>query len=220
MQKIKVAMVDDHKIVRDGIRAMFMADNSIEVVSETGDAASMLVKLRTVQPHILILDINLPDMDGNIMAMEVKERYPDIKVLMLSAAGDEGTVLCALKCGVKGYLTKECSADEFLEAIHTIAEGEEYYGDRVSRIIFKSHRKMLASADSREQSAANSLSPRETEVLKGFADGLTYNQISKKLFISPRTVESHKVSIMEKLELKTIADLVKYALRNGLIKLN
>jgi DNA-binding NarL/FixJ family response regulator len=220
MEIIKVAMVDDHKIVRDGIRAMFMADNSIQVVAEAGDAEAMLKLLYHVQPHILILDINLPDMDGNIMAMEVKQKYPDIKVLMLSASGDEGTVLCALKAGVKGYLTKECDADEFLEAVHTIAGGDEYFGDKVSRIIYKSYKKMLDSADTSEQKAAKGLTLRETDVLKGFAEGLSYKEIGEKLFISPRTVETHKSSIMDKLDLKSVADLVKYALRNGLVKLN
>jgi DNA-binding NarL/FixJ family response regulator len=220
MDKIKVAMVDDHKIVRDGIRAMFLADPGIEIVAETGDAVSMLEKLRYVQPHILIIDINLPDMDGNILAMQVNERFPGISILMLSAAGDEATVLMAVKAGVKGYLTKECSADEFLEAINSIADGDEYFGDKISRIIFRSYKKMLNSADTTEQSAAKGLSQRETEVLKGFADGLSYKEIGEKLFISPRTVETHKASIMEKLELKSVADLVKYALKNGLVKLN
>lgn len=220
MSQIKVAMVDDHKIVRDGIRAMFLADDSLCIVAEAGDAVGFLQQLEHTKADIAIVDISLPGMDGIVLSICLKERYPEMPVLILSATFDEATVLCAVNAGIKGYLTKENSNKDLLEAIHAIVDGDEYYGEKVSRIIYKSHRKMLESHDTIEKLSASNLSQRETEVLKGFADGLSYDEIGKKLFISTRTVETHKASIMDKLGLKSIADLVKYALRNGLIKLN
>jgi DNA-binding NarL/FixJ family response regulator len=219
MEKTRIALVDDHKIVRDGIKAMFLMDERFEVVAEAGDAETMLRMLRGVQAHIVIVDINLPGMDGNTLAVEVKSAFPEVKILMLSASGDEDTIINAIKAGVQGYLTKDCDAAEFLEAINAIAAGDEYFGGKVSRIVFNSYMKKLNSADKKEQSIAKTLSERETEVLTGFAEGLSYKEIGAKLFISPRTVETHKNNIMEKLELKSLADLIKYAIRNGLIQL-
>jgi DNA-binding NarL/FixJ family response regulator len=219
MEKIRIALVDDHKIVRDGIKAMFLADDRLEVVAEANDAEAMLKMLRGVNAHLLILDINLPGMDGNTMAVEVNQQFPEVRILMLSASGDEETIIGAVKAGVQGYLTKDCNASEFIEAVHAIADGEEYFGGKVSRIVFNSYTKKLNSIDSKEKQSAKLLSERETEVLKCFAEGLSYKEIGTKLFISPRTVETHKNNIMEKLELRTLADLIKYALRNGLISL-
>jgi DNA-binding NarL/FixJ family response regulator len=219
MEKIRVALVDDHKIVRDGIKAMFLSDDRVEVVAEANDAEAMLKMLWGVNAHLLILDINLPGMDGNAMAVEVNQQFPDMRILMLSASGDEETIIGAVKAGVQGYLTKDCNASEFIEAVHAIADGEEYFGGKVSRIVFNSYTKKLNSIDSKEKQSVKLLSERETEVLKCFAEGLSYKEIGTKLFISPRTVETHKNNIMEKLELRTLADLIKYALRNGLISL-
>lgn len=219
MEKIRIALVDDHKIVRDGIKAMFLADDRAEVVAEASDAENMLKMMLGVNVQVLILDINLPGMDGNTMAAEVAQRFPEVRVLMLSASGDEDTIVGAIKAGVQGYLTKDCEASEFIEAVHAIADGDEYFGGKVSRIVFNSYTKKLNSTDSTEQGGARLLSEREIEVLTGFAEGLSYKEIGAKLFISPRTVETHKNNIMEKLELRTLADLIKYALRNGLIQL-
>jgi DNA-binding NarL/FixJ family response regulator len=219
MEEIRIALVDDHKIVRDGIKAMCLSDDSILLVAESGDAETMLKMLHGAKATILVLDINLPGMSGNDMAVVVKQEFPDIKILMLSAYMDEETIISAIKAGVQGYLTKDCAGSEFFEAIHAIASGDEFFGGKVSRIVFNSYVKKLNSSDGKEQSAAKAISEREKEVLKGFAEGLSYKEIGAKLFISPRTVETHKINILEKLELRSVADLIKYALRNGLIQL-
>lgn len=220
IEKIRIALVDDHKIVRDGIKAMLLPYDEFVIVAETGDAESMQKMIRGANPLILILDIVLPGLDGNEFARYLQTEFPEIKVLILSSDINENTILESIKAGVKGYISKEASSEEFITAIKAIAEGDEYFGEKVSAIIFKSYVSKINGRDTNQVfKTAESLSPREKEVMEGFANGFSYKEIGAKLFISPRTVESHRNTIMEKLDLNSLADLIKYAIRHGIIKL-
>ena len=219
-EKIKIALVDDHKIVRDGIKAMLMAYDEFVIAAETDDAESMLKIIDTLGAVVLILDLVLPGMDGNSFARKVASNYPDIKILVLSSDISEQTILESVSSGVKGYISKDASTEEFIQAIKTIAGGEEYFGGKISGIIFKSYISKINGNNTKSDVApAEQISQREKEVLEGFANGLSYKEIAAKLFISPRTVESHRNSIMEKLELNSLADLIKYAIKKGIIRL-
>lgn len=220
MDKTRVALVDDHKIVRDGIKAVLLADDTAEVVAECSDAETFLMMFRGIKPDVVIADMELPGMSGYEMCAGLREGGYTGGILVLSAHTDEQTILSAVKSGVTGYLSKDAGSDELLAAIRSVASGEEYFGEKISRIIFKSYQQKLMGADMPGgRPAFNELTPREMEILKCFAEGMSYKEIGARLFISPRTVETHRNNIMDKLELTSLAGLIKYAIQNGLIKI-
>jgi DNA-binding NarL/FixJ family response regulator len=212
---IKIALVDDHKILRDGIKLSLMGNTSVSLVFEAGTASAFLENYKNFNADVFVLDMNLPDIEGDELCAKLISDNADSKILILSGLIDEASLLRAVKAGAKGYLSKDAGNDELVEAITSVYNNEEYFGGKISKLLFKSFSKLNGENSSHQ----NSLSERETEVLKLFADGLTYKEIGEKLFISPRTVETHKNSIMSKLGLKTLADLIKYAIKNGVIKI-
>lgn len=214
---IKIAIVDDHKILRDGIKVSLLGNEYINLVFDCSSAEGFLAVYKDYNPDVFILDMSLPDMKGDELTQKLIEADPDAKILILSALTDENSVMTAVKAGAKGYLSKDVGHDELLEAISSVFHGEEYFGGQISKIIFYSYAKI--NSDKQILSAEDKLSERETEVLKCFADGLTYKETGEKLFISPRTVETHKNSILKKLKLHTLADLIKYAIKNGIIEI-
>lgn len=215
---IRIAIVDDHKIVRDGIKAMLMSYNDIQLVGESNDAETMLGIIRGINPDILLLDLMLPGMDGIELAELLKVRLPELKILVLSSNIDEVSIIRAVQVGIKGYLSKEASGDELIKAIRIISAGEEYFGEKISGIIFKSY---IAKTSNKSEIVKNNdlLSEREKDVVKCFGEGMSYKETAAKLCLSPRTIETHRNSIMEKLEINSLAELIKYAIRNGIVKL-
>jgi DNA-binding NarL/FixJ family response regulator len=172
-EKIRIAVVDDHKIVRDGISAMLLAYDDIEMVAETGDAETMLKMIRGIRPVILILDLNLPGMDGNTLANTIGTLYPDVKIMILSSDASEATILESVRIGVKAYLSKDASEEEFIKAIRAVDAGDEYYGERIAGIIFKSYLMKVAGKGT-ELVPEALISEREKEVIACFANGLSY----------------------------------------------
>lgn len=212
---IKIALVDDHKILRDGIKLSLLGSEKISLVLECGTAEELLEKFDNYNPDIFVIDMSLPDMNGDELILKLINLNPETKAIVLSSLTDENSVISAVKSGAKAYISKDAGTDELLEAIETVFNGEEYFGGKISKIIFKSFSKI----NSDNTQSKLDLSERETEVLKLFADGMSYKEIAEKLFISHRTVETHKKSIMRKLELNNLADLIKYSIRNGIISI-
>ena len=219
MSKIKVVLVDDHQIVRDGIRSLLSELPDIEVIDEACDAKCVLGKLQTIKPDIIIVDISLPEISGIELTKIITTDYPTIKVLVLSMYTNQEFIFNAIKAGAKGYLPKNITRDELLEAIREIYKGNEYFSKDVSGIILKSYLKQVKDPERADALQEEKLTPRELEILKFVAEGYSNQLIADKLFISVRTVESHKNHIMQKLELTTTVDLVKYALKNKIIDL-
>ncbi|OIP00730.1 MAG: hypothetical protein AUJ97_07690 [Bacteroidetes bacterium CG2_30_32_10] len=219
MEKIKVLLVDDHQIVRDGIKALLSGVNDIEIVGEASDGNEALIKTEKLYPHIIIMDISMPEMSGIEVTKAITQNYPQIKVLILSMFTEEDFILNAIEAGIKGYLPKNTTREELLKAIRTINSGKEYYGDLISQIILKSYINNAQKKKLPEEKDINCLSSREVEILKLIVEGLNNQEIADKLFISIRTVESHKSHIMQKLELKTTVDMVKFAIKNKLVSL-
>ena len=215
MNKIcKIAIVDDHKIVRDGLKLMILGQKKFKIIFEADSGKSLFEKLKFNDIDLLILDISMPEMNGIEITEKLTQEKNNIKILVLSANDDGNTILLAIEKGAKGFLSKDTSKDEFIKALNLICSGEEYFGDSISKTIYnifinKTNKKELNSA----------LSDREIEIIKLFSDGMTYIEIGEKLFISPRTVETHKRNIMKKLNLTTSVDLVKYAIKNNIITL-
>jgi DNA-binding NarL/FixJ family response regulator len=212
-------LVDDHQIVRDGIKALLSGVNDIEVVGEASDGNEALIKTEKLNPHIIIMDISMPEVSGIDVTKAITLNYPLIKVLILSMFTEEDFIMNAIAAGIKGYLPKNTTREELLKAVRTIYNGKEYYGDLISQIIMKSYISNAQKKNLPEEKDIKCLSSREIEILKLIVEGLNNQEIADKLFISIRTVESHKSHIMQKLDIKTTVDMVKFALKNNLVSL-
>lgn len=216
---IKILLVDDHHLVRTGIANLLSGEPGIEVAGEASNAREMLELLKLREADLAILDIALPDISGIELARQMAKDFPKVKVIFLSMYTSEEFVFNAINAGAKGYLPKNISRAELLDAVRAVYRGEEYFAESISNTILKSYIKKAKSGNLENLRNESQLSKREVEVLKWFAQGLTNQEIADKLFISIRTVESHKNHIMQRLELKTTVDLIKFAIRNNLVNL-
>jgi DNA-binding NarL/FixJ family response regulator len=219
MSTIRIFLVDDHQLVRDGIKALLMSSGEVSILGEASTGKECYEKIAGEQPDILILDISLPDTTGIDITRKVSELYPSMKVLILSMYTNEDFIFNAIKAGAKGYLPKNTSREELLEAIRTIYEGDEFFSDSISRIMLKSYVRIAKDEDQSPLGGPVPLTTREIEILKLFAEGFINKEISDQLDISIRTVETHKNHIMKKLELKSTVDLIKYAIRNKIVEI-
>jgi DNA-binding NarL/FixJ family response regulator len=212
-------LVDDHQIVRDGIKALLESLDNVQVIGEASNVAELLVKLETSHPDIIVTDISMPDISGIELTKIINENpdYNGIKVLILSMFTNEDFIFNAIKAGAKGYLPKNTTRRELFDAVNTIYNGDEYFSESISNIILKSYIKKAQGDEQADKKEA--LSVRETEILKHFAEGMANQEIADKLFISIRTVESHKNHIMQKLELKSTVDLIKFAIKNKIVEI-
>lgn len=215
---IKVILVDDHQIVRDGIKLLIEGMDGIKVIGEAGSAEEMIAMLKDKTPDIAIIDISLPKMSGIELSEYITEHYPQVRIVMLSMYKSEDFVFNAIKSGASGYLPKNTTKIELQNAIHEVMKGKEYFSESISNIILKSYIRKAQSENLPEEKDLSILSQREQEVLKLFSDGKSNQEIADILFISIRTVESHKNHIMQKLELKTTVDLIKFAIKNGILE--
>ncbi len=214
---INLCLVDDHKIVRDGIKSLLIGNKCIRVSSEAGCGKELLDLIQIKLPDIVVLDLILPDIHGVELTKKITEQYPSVKILILTAEINEETILETIKNGACGFLNKDISANEFIDAIMQVSEGECYFGQRVSSIIYKSYIKKVQNSSG--SNVSQSLSEREKEIVCLLSEGLSFKEIGDRLCISPRTVENHKTRILDKLDLKNTIELVKYAIRNNLISL-
>lgn len=216
--KTRIAIADDHTIVRDGIRLMCLTDDALDLVFESATVEGFL-KLMDKNPfEVAVIDIQFPDGSGIDLAEKILQKFPDARLLVFSGMMDEQTILKAISTGVSGYVSKDASMIELRNAIFTVASYEQFFSMSVGQILYKSYVKKQQQGFRSDASDAV-LSERETEVLKGFAVGLSYKQIAEKLFISPRTVETHKENIMKKLDLHSLADMIRYAIKEEIISL-
>ncbi len=218
-KNIKIVLVDDHQIVRDGIKSLLEGVYEIEILGEASNGKELFSILETIKPNIILLDISLPDMSGIEITKKLSETYPRINILILSMYTNEEFILNALKFGAKGYLPKNSTRDELIEAIFSVYQGKEYYSEEVSSIMLNSFIKKAKYPDEEVLKKEVKLSVRETEILRMCAEGSSNQEIASSLQISIRTVESHKNHIMQKLELRTIADMIKYAIKNNIIEI-
>lgn len=219
MGKIKIILVDDHRLVRDGIKALLTGTNNIEIIGEASDGKELIHLLISLRPDLLIMDISLPEVSGIELTKTICKEYPGIKVLMLSMYNSEDFILGSIKAGAKGYLPKNTSRNELLEAIYAIESGEDFFSESVSKIMLKSYVRRATDDEKSMDKSSEILTARETEVLKLYVEGLINKEISDKLDISIRTVETHKNHIMRKLGLKSTVEMVKFAIRNKIVEI-
>jgi len=215
MDKINIVLVDDHQMFRDGVKSVLSDEENIEIVGEVGSGKDLYELLKNETPDLIITDISMPDISGIEVAKHISENYPDIKILMLSMHSNEEFITKALSVGANGYLPKDTSMSELLEAINSIYKGENYFNKSISDTILKS---LMNKPKDKEEN--KSLTKREKEIINLVVEGLSNKEIAEKLCISIRTVDSHKNNIMQKLGLKSSVELVKYAIKNNLAKLD
>ncbi len=219
MSEIKIALVDDHQIVRDGIKSLLSGETGIKIIGEANSAYELFELLKTIVPDIVLLDISLPTMSGIEVSKVLSKDYPEIKILMLSMYTSEDFIFNALKSGIQGYLPKNTTRDELVVAIKEIYQGNEYFSKTIADIILKSYVHSARRGKKVSDDKIENLTNREREILHLIVEGLTNNELSEKLNISIRTVETHKTSIMRKLNLNSTVELVKFALKNKIIEL-
>lgn len=216
MPAIKVILTEDHQILRDGVKALIASEN-IEIIGEASNGTELWKLLEEVVPDIILMDISLPDTSGIELTRILSSKLPGIKVLILSMYTDESFINQAIKAGAKGYLHKNTTREEMLVAIDNVMSGNDFYSDNISKIILKSYIERAKSNVEENLNPHEILSKREIEILKLFAEGFINKEIADRLFISIRTVESHKNHIIQKLNLKTQVELVKYAIKHNLV---
>jgi len=219
MEKIRLILVDDHLLVRTGIVNLLSGEPGFEIIGEAADANELFDLLRHSQPDIAVVDIAMPGLSGIEITKKLHNEFPGIRILILSMHTSEEFIFNAINSGARGYLPKNTSRKELIEAIYAIHRGEEFFAESISNVILKSYIKKAKSDSPDDENKESLLSKREIEVLRLFAEGMTNQEIADKLFISIRTVESHKNHIMARLELKTTVDLVKFAIRNNIVLL-
>jgi len=213
VQPIKIILADDHKLVRQGMRALLDAQPDLEVVGEAGDGQEALHLIDTLSPDIAFLDVMMPNLNGIEVAKIARERKSKTKLIFLSMHANATYVVRALQSGALAYLLKDSDFSEIMQAIHNVSEGKRYLNAAVANEVFE----MLLNSDVEKPDSLGVLSPREREILQLIAEGNTNASVAEKLSLSVRTVESHRAHIMAKLRFGSQADLVRYALQQGLI---
>lgn len=210
-KKTRLLVVDDHAVVRSGLRMLLDAESDFAVVAEAGNAREAIFEARAHKPDVIVLDVVMPGESGIEALPRLKKEAPDAKVLVLSMQDDPRYVREAFAQGANGYVLKEAADAEVVGAVREIAAGGEYVHPALGA------RMVAAEAQARAAAAADPLSDREREVLRLLALGHTNQEIAKKLYISVRTAETHRAHIMRKLNVTSRADLVRYAMANGLL---
>jgi two-component system response regulator NreC len=215
MSKIRVLLVDDHMVVRIGLKALLEQETDIEVVGEAGDGVEGLAQAIALRPDVVVMDISMPRMDGLEATRRIRRDCPTSQVLILTVHAQERYLFPVLKAGAAGYVLKSTVDTELLDAIRTVAAGGAFLYPSATRLLLEDYVNHLQR--SAESDAFESLSEREREVLKLLALGHTAGQIAEKLVLSVKTVETYRSRIMEKLGLSSRVDLVQYALARGLL---
>jgi len=214
--RIKILLADDHKIVRDGLRAMISGHPDMEVVAEAENGRAAVSLVKQLAPDIVIMDISMPDLNGIEAARHIVADAPRVKIIALSMHSDSHYVKELFKAGASGYLLKDCAFEELANAIHTVAADQIYLSPRISHVVINDY---LNRVSTEENSVFSVLTAREREVLQLLAEGKTTKEIAYTLDLSTKTVEAHRQKIMEKSNLHSVAELTKYAIREGLTSL-
>lgn len=214
--KIRVLLADDHTILRAGLRMMLDAQPDIEVVGEASDGKQALAEAQRLQPHVVLMDITMPEMNGIEATRQVKRTLDSTRVLILTMHENEEYLFQVLRAGASGYILKEAAGTELISAIRIVYSGRFYMSPSAQSMMVGDYLQRVRSGEERDSYSA--LTEREREILKLVAEGHTNNQIAERLFISPKTVDTHRTHIMDKLNLHSRAELVKYAMRRGLLE--
>ena len=211
---IKIILVDDHKILREGICSLVKGFPDMEVIGEAADGRIALRLVEELSPDVVIMDISMPDLNGIDATRQISTKHPEVKVIALSMHYDKQFVSEIFKAGASGYLLKDCAFDELEHAIRVVMENKTYINPQIASLVVESLISQPVAATNTQ--AFSLLTAREKEVLQLIADGNSTKQIASQLNVSAKTIESHRRQVMGKLNMRNVAELTKYAIREGL----
>ncbi len=214
MNKIRILIADDHEIFRDGIRALLEKEKNIEVIGDAANGSEVINFLENNEVDVILMDIDMGNINGIDATFNLKKKYPEVNVLALSMYGEYNYILKMIEAGANGYILKNAGKEEMLTAINSVAAGGSYFSREVSMRLFENINKLQKSTANKSEIP---LTNREIEILKLIAQEYSNAEIADKLFISIRTVDTHRRNLIEKLGVKNTAGLVKYAMKKGLI---
>jgi two-component system response regulator NreC len=214
--KIRVLLADDHTILRAGLKMMLNAQPDIEVIGEASDGRQAVLAAQRLEPDVILMDITMPECNGIEATRQVKRVLPETRVLVLTMHENEEYLFQMLRAGAAGYMLKEAADTELISAIRVVSSGRFYLSPSAQSMMVSDYLQRVRTGEERDSYSA--LTEREREILKLVAEGYTNNQIGERLFISPKTVDTHRTHIMDKLNLHSRAELVKYAMRRGLLE--
>ncbi len=215
MDKIRVLVVDDHAIMRDGIRALLDIYDEVEIIGEASEGKEAIEKTRELLPDVIVMDIAMPGMDGLEATRRITKKNPKVKVLVLTQYDNKEYILSTIKAGAAGYVPKRAVSSELISAIRAVYKGESFLYPSAAAALIEDY---LRQAEGEEP--YDRLTAREREILKLIAEGHTSREIAEMLFISLKTVLGHRTRIMEKLDLHNRTELIKYAMRKGLVSMD
>lgn len=217
METIKTLVADDHRIVREGIINLLSSESDIEVIAEAENGREAVKLALKLKPDITLMDISMPELNGIDAISKIRQKIPDARIIVLSMHSEHDFIWKTFKAGAYAYLLKDCAADELVTAIHRVSSGKKYISEDISDVVLQD----FVDAKWHEENEVSNvpLSDREREVLQLIAEGYATKEIGDVLFISAKTVESHRKNIMEKLQIFTLPELTKYAIRSGLTSL-
>jgi DNA-binding NarL/FixJ family response regulator len=210
--EIRIIMADDHPIIRQGLRRMIERDPCLIIVAEAGDGRAALEQIRTLKPDVAILDIDMPEMDGFSVAKAVRQENLPVEIIFLTIHSEEALFQAAMDMGIKAYVLKDSALTDIVNSIRAVAEGQAYISPSLSNHLLSRRRRAADLAD--KKPGINDLTPTERRILKLIAEDKTTREIADDLFISPRTVETHRTNIARKLELRGSLALVKFAVKH------
>jgi DNA-binding NarL/FixJ family response regulator len=210
---IRIILADDHAVVRDGLAKSLQDQEDLQVIGQAENGLMTVELARELSPDLVIMDIGMPDLNGIEATRQILRESPDVKIIGLSMHSGKKFVTEMFKAGARGYLPKDSELDELLDAIEAVMDGKMYLSPSITGVMVETY---IRSAAENKSSAFSVLTPREREVLQLMAEGNSTKQIGRRLFISPKTVEAHRLRIMNKLEIDNVAQLTKYAIQEGL----
>jgi len=213
---IRILLVDDHQMMRDGLRSILDLEDALDVVGEAGNGYEAIELAEKLRPDVVVMDIGMKDLNGIEATRQIKAELPEAQVIALSTYSDESYVLGMLDAGASGYVLKDAAVAEMCRAIHAVAAGQHFLSPEIAGSVVTSH---LRGPSQDRASAASILAPRERQILQLLAEGHTSSEIARRLHIATTTVDSHRRNIMKKLDLHSVAELTKYAIREGLTSL-
>jgi len=217
MNKIKVMIVDDHPLIIAGITSLLSEAKNIDIVCEANSGKQAIELLKTINIDVILMDIDMPNMNGCDATKVIVKKFPNIKIITLTMFNEKTLISEMMSAGAKGYVLKNTEQSELIEAIEKVCEGQIYYSSEISFTLIKPGVKNILSIAQPEEQLLHLLSERELQILKYIAKGLTNPEISRQLFISCRTVDTHRYNLMRKLDIHNVAGLIKYAIKTNLI---